>query len=188
MRDGQKTKNRIDRIALELFVEKGIRATTVRDIAARSDVAEGSLYRYYSGKEAMAQELFREQAKAIVAEMETIYRESDDLESFISALIIYFCGLYDRDPVVFGYVFLGEPSTVRALGMVDDLPQDMLTGIIAESFTRRGQDDRDAVLVTAQIMGTLLQAATYHIYGKLKKPLSDYADELFLAVFKILQG
>ena len=44
------------------------------------------------------------------------------------------------------------------------------------------------MLVTAQIMGTLFEAATYHLYGKLSKPLTDYSDELFFAVFKILEG
>ena len=37
--------------ALELFAEKGIEATTIRDIAQRADAAEGTLYRHFKGKE-----------------------------------------------------------------------------------------------------------------------------------------
>lgn len=188
MREGQKTRSRIERMALELFAEKGIRATTVRDIAGRSTVAEGSLYRYYPSKDALARGLFLSHAETVRADLETLRRDSGDLESFVSGLIIYICGLYDRDPVLFSYLFLGEPSTLRTLGVLDDLPQEVLTAVLAETFARRGQTDRDPVLVTAQIMGTLLQAATYHLYGKLTKPLTDYSDDLFFAVFKILEG
>jgi AcrR family transcriptional regulator len=188
MRDGQKTKARIERMALELFAEKGIRATTVRDIAGRSGVAEGSLYRYYPSKDALARRLFISNADVMRAELATLHGESGDLESFVSDCIIYICGLYDRDPVLFSYVFLSEPSTLRSLGVTDRLPQDVLTTVFAETFASRGQHDRDPVLVTAQIMGTLLQAATYHLYGRLTKPLTDYSDELFFAVFKILEG
>jgi AcrR family transcriptional regulator len=188
MRDGLKTKARIEREALTLFADKGIHATTVRDIAGRSGVAEGSLYRYYPSKDALARELFTRNAALIQSEFATLHQEAEDLEAFLSACIIYICGLYDRDPVLFRYVFLAEPSTLAALGVTHALPQDFLTTIIAAAFLRRGQTERDAVLVTAQIMGTLLQAAACHLYGKLHKPLTDYADELFLAVFKILQG
>ena len=189
MRDGQKTRARIERMALELFAEKGIRTTTVRDIAARSEVAEGSLYRYYPSKEDLARSLFTTHADAVRAELTALHQDSGgDLEGFISACIIYICGLYDRDPVLFSYLFLAEPSTLRALGVTDTLPQDFLTGVFADAFARRNQTDRDPVLVTAQIMGTLFEAATYHLYGKLSKPLTDYSDELFFAVFKILEG
>ncbi len=188
MRDGQKTKARIERMALELFAEKGIHATTVRDIAARSQVAEGSLYRYYPSKDALARRLFLTHADAIRAELMALQQDSGDLEAFLSASIIYICDLYDRDPVLFSYLFLSEPSTLRSLGVIDTLPQDAITAALVEAFTRRGQTERDPVLVTAQIMGTLLQAATYHLYGKLTKPLADYSDELFFAVFKILEG
>ena len=209
MRDGQKTKARIERMALELFAEKGIHATTVRDIAARSQVAEGSLYRYYPSKDALARRLFLTHADAIRAELMALqqaarlrqdWRFNDctlivTLEpcpmcagALVQASIIYICDLYDRDPVLFSYLFLSEPSTLRSLGVIDTLPQDAITAALVEAFTRRGQTERDPVLVTAQIMGTLLQAATYHLYGKLTKPLADYSDELFFAVFKILEG
>ena len=36
---------RIERAALQLFVRRGLRGTTVRDIAACARVAEGTLYR-----------------------------------------------------------------------------------------------------------------------------------------------
>ena len=45
--------------ALELFAEKGIEATTTREIAERAGAAEGTLYRHFDGKADLARWLYR---------------------------------------------------------------------------------------------------------------------------------
>jgi AcrR family transcriptional regulator len=50
-RDGTATRLRLIRAGLELFTTVGFRATTTPEIAARAGVAEGTIYRHFSGKE-----------------------------------------------------------------------------------------------------------------------------------------
>jgi AcrR family transcriptional regulator len=45
--------------ALKLFAEKGIEATTIREIAETAGAAEGTLYRHFDGKADLAQSLYR---------------------------------------------------------------------------------------------------------------------------------
>ena len=47
------TRRRIYEAAMELFREKGIEQTTMRDIAAKAEVALGGAYYYFSSKEAI---------------------------------------------------------------------------------------------------------------------------------------
>jgi AcrR family transcriptional regulator len=59
-RDGAATRQKLLRAALELFTTVGFRATTTPEIAARAGVAEGTIYRHFSGKEELLLAAYRE--------------------------------------------------------------------------------------------------------------------------------
>jgi AcrR family transcriptional regulator len=60
VRDGTQTRQQIDRAALRLFAKKGIKETTIRDIAEAAGIAEGTLYRHYKSKDELSWILFRD--------------------------------------------------------------------------------------------------------------------------------
>jgi AcrR family transcriptional regulator len=59
-RDGAATRQKLLRAALELFTTVGFRATTTPEIAARAGVAEGTIYRHFTGKEDLLLAAYRE--------------------------------------------------------------------------------------------------------------------------------
>ena len=56
----QDTRRRIYEAALALFREQGFEQTTMRDIAAKADVALGAAYYYFTAKEAIVLDFYRE--------------------------------------------------------------------------------------------------------------------------------
>jgi AcrR family transcriptional regulator len=54
------TRRRIYESALKLFREKGFEATTMRDVAAKAEVALGAAYYYFSSKEAIVLAFYQE--------------------------------------------------------------------------------------------------------------------------------
>jgi TetR/AcrR family transcriptional repressor of multidrug resistance operon len=58
-RDGEQTRQKLLRSALELFTANGFRATTTPEIASRAGVAEGTIYRHFTGKEHLLNETYR---------------------------------------------------------------------------------------------------------------------------------
>ena len=47
-------------LAAAMFAERGLRATTVRDIADAAGILSGSLYHHFDSKEAIVDELLRD--------------------------------------------------------------------------------------------------------------------------------
>lgn len=59
VRDADATRQRLLRAALELFTAGGFHATTTPMLAERAGVAEGTIYRHFSGKEQLYSEVVR---------------------------------------------------------------------------------------------------------------------------------
>src|SRR5689334_10156479 len=58
-RDGEATRQKLLRAALELYTTAGFRDTTTPAIAERAGVAEGTIYRHFSGKEDLLNAVYR---------------------------------------------------------------------------------------------------------------------------------
>jgi AcrR family transcriptional regulator len=72
-RDGQATREKLLRAALELYTTAGFRGTTTPEIALRAGVAEGTIYRHFAGKGELLNEVYRASqrwALTVIAESE----------------------------------------------------------------------------------------------------------------------
>jgi AcrR family transcriptional regulator len=58
-RDGEATRQRLIRAALELFTTIGFSEATTPEIARRAGVAEGTIYRHFTGKTHLFNEVYR---------------------------------------------------------------------------------------------------------------------------------
>ena len=73
-RDGEATRQKLHRAALELYTTIGFRGTTTPMIAERAGVAEGTIYRHFTGKDHLLNEIYRgaqRWATRQIREMET---------------------------------------------------------------------------------------------------------------------
>ena len=107
-RDGEGTRQRLLRAALELYTSIGFRATTTPAIAARAGVAEGTIYRHFTSKEHLLNEVYRGAQKWAVS----VVREIEDTEKGLKApdrlarLARRFFDAADRDPAALRMLLL----------------------------------------------------------------------------------
>ena len=66
-----KAKQPIKDAALRLFVEQGIDATGIREIAQDAGYSEAALYRHWTNKEDLVLHLFREHLQEVVGRLDT---------------------------------------------------------------------------------------------------------------------
>jgi AcrR family transcriptional regulator len=90
-------RSRILDAAFEVFTEKGFHVATVDEIAERAGVGKGTLYRYFSNKEALFNELVRLRLEELEERAQAVLDGNDDvLEMIVKYLRTYF-EFFDRN-------------------------------------------------------------------------------------------
>ncbi|MFQ5971284.1 MAG: TetR/AcrR family transcriptional regulator [Alphaproteobacteria bacterium] len=186
-RNGTATKERIERQALRLFVEKGVTATTVRDITAASGVTEAALYRHFASKDELAWRVFFDNFSAFAAELDEIQNEHGTLRGKLGGIIRHFCQAFDRDWVLFSYLLISEHEQVTKVTKEMPNPVQVLREVIAKGIARGEVPDQDPELATSMVLGIVLQVARSHVYGRIEGNLSRLADNLVEATWRVLQ-
>ena len=89
-RDPVGKRQKIFDAALAVFAEQGFHTATMDDIAKASHVAKGTLYRYFSSKEELLEQLLRSTGQALAARFaEAFGREGDILEQIENFVILW---------------------------------------------------------------------------------------------------
>lgn len=186
MRSGEATKEKIKRAALELFVQKGVDAGGMRDIATASNITEGAIYRHFKGKDDLIWQLFADHFSAFATTLDDLQTEQNTLAGKIDAMVRGFCRLYDDDETLFRFLLLVQHGQLAKV--TDDMPNPI---DVVQAVIQRGIDAGEIGGVTAQeatawLFGIVLQTATFYIYGRLSGPMMRRTDALSRACLAVL--
>jgi AcrR family transcriptional regulator len=188
MRDAAHTKELIAETALRLFVEKGIKETTIRDIAKAAGIAEGTLYRHYSSKDDLAWELFSKNFMSFTLELNRVQQGAPTLQAKIDAMIRYFCTFFDTNMTLVGYLLIAQHSQLSRVTPTMPRPGVLLRGMMAEAMDRGEIPKADPEVAASMVLGLVLEVAISKMYGYISEPLSSVADTLSAASWRVLQG
>jgi AcrR family transcriptional regulator len=185
-RDGSHTKQLIDNTALHLFVEKGVTATTIKDIARTAGIAEGTIYCHYDSKQELAWELFAKNIVELAVNLDRCQQEHEALKDKMAAIINLCCSFYDANPVLFSYLLLDHHGHIRK--MTPDMPSPVrvLKRTIVQGMAAGEIPQADADVKTAMVLGLLIQVAVFRIYDRITRSLTSLAPTLVENAWKIL--
>ena len=181
------TRARIEQAALSLFVEKGVAATSVRDIAAAVGLSDGALYRHYPSKDELVRRLFADGFGQFAETLERLAEGRTQARGKIAAMVGGFCALFDQDSVLFRFILLVQHDQLQHVrpGMAN--PVESVRRVIAAGMEDGEIPPGDPDLATAMVMGIILQTATFRVYGRITRPLGQLAPVLSAACWKALR-
>jgi AcrR family transcriptional regulator len=186
MRDGTKTRERIEAAALRLFVEKGVAETSIRDIAQGAGVAEGALYRHHAGKDELVWSLFHTHYTDFAATLDALQRPEVGLKRKIEAMVGGFCRLFDADRTLFSFLLLVQHGQLAKLAPETPTAITVVGGVIARAIEGGEIAPGDPDVLTAMVVGIVLQTATFKVYRRISPPLGTLAPELSAACWSVL--
>src|SRR4029079_1928949 len=165
MGKAEDTKARVERAALTLFVARGVPETTTREIAMAASVAEGTIYRYFPSKEALALDLFLRHHRALAEALIAAHRPAKGLKAKIEAIVRCYCEWADRDWPLFAYHLLNQHSFLIQVPDGTPNPVIVVREVIGQAMKAGEIPRRNVDLAAASAVGVVLQAATYKVYG-----------------------
>jgi AcrR family transcriptional regulator len=172
--------------ALELFVEQGVHATGIRDIAKHAGCSEAALYRHWKNKDDLVVSLFTEHLAEVRNILEQAIATGTTTETRVHAASKACYRLYDEQPQVFRFVLLVQHELSRTLPPDLRMPQDVIADMAKEAI-RRGEAKGDAMQLAAAVIGIFLETAVFVLYGRLPGPLSRYAEPVAEAALRVLR-
>jgi AcrR family transcriptional regulator len=181
-------KERVDRASVELFAARGIDGVSIADIATDAGVSQGALYRHYRSKDELATQLFTTAYRRTGAELAAIVAAERSFANRIAAMVGHFCTLYDRDPSLFRFMLLSQHDLLPRIDDSNAAPVGAIETAIAKAIAAGEIAAVDVIAAAAAVMGIILQTALFHLYGRLKGPLTPRAPALARAAIAAVEA
>jgi AcrR family transcriptional regulator len=171
-RKKEETRQRIAKVAKELFLKRGFAATTVEDIADAADISQRSFFDYFPAKEDVVLAWHDEFQTAFIANL--LKRPANEA-SIVAAqeAMIETLGKYGLDDVRTHAVLWKE----RAIKARDQLKYALLEAALAEALLQRSRgqvvDELRTRLVAMVVVGALrVTSEVYMARNETRKPSS----------------
>lgn len=188
MTRGERTRQRIIEGALRLFADKGVDATSIRDIATSAMITEPAVYRHFRSKEDLVWEIFWTGYSGLGQALRESGPMVTDLQARLSAMIETICALFDRDEPLFRFLLLTQHGQLGKIKERDKSPVQVLHDQLAAAIAAGALPRQDAELATSTVFGIVLQAATFRVYGRLDQKLAHYAPSLAAACWAAINA
>jgi AcrR family transcriptional regulator len=192
MRSDPPLRDRLRREALCLFVDRGVDAVSVRDIAGAAGCTPSSLYTHWPSLAALIEELFREgyaaYARALLTEVDAA--PGAPFPTRLAAMVRRICALQAEDPALFAFLLLAQHRQAglpRQSAEPEASPVAVLHGAVLRA--REAGElavDEDPGLLTAALVGIIVQAATFLHYGRIARGLDAMADEIVALALRLI--
>src|SRR5581483_7231500 len=120
----------IERAALRLFVTRGLRGTTVRDIASHAGVAEGTLYRHWRSKRELARALFRGCSARVAGDLRRAASREKAAPAKLAAAIRALFRSAREETLLYEMLILPPSRETQDFIAETESPADVLTAIL----------------------------------------------------------
>jgi AcrR family transcriptional regulator len=180
------TKERIRREAMRLFVDHGVDAVSMRDIADAAGMKAPSLYAHFRSREELIGDLFhpsyaeygRQLAEAAVA--------PGTFHAQLEAMVRLICSLHERDELLFNFLLLTQHGALRQVPQDDRNPVEVICRRVEAAMQAGEIPPGNATLIAGAIIGVIVQTATFRLYGRLTQGLAELTDEIVALCLRIV--
>jgi len=169
------TRDRIERAALKLFVEQGIKETSISSIAKEAGISQGAMYNHFKSKDELSQYLFDSVLNDFSKELSRIAGSAMPFPARIEQMISYFYRRFDEDRLLASFLCT---SRLRYFMRTPDHPGNPLLifrRLIADAVDKKEIPPGAVDLKAALLVGAVVQVVDSALVGRFKGALGQLA-------------
>src|SRR4249919_2204603 len=179
--DDPPAKRQILRAAMKLFSERGLDATSIRDIARESGFTNPALYKHFGGKEELALHLFETCHRRLWTKCHAAIDGAKGFDSKLDAYIGQVLALVDEHPDAMA--FLSDSARVLWPKAAPAVRRQTMIGLARSLMSqapqpRRARSTVHPDVVAASLQGTLAELARMLQVGVIAGPAMQWKAEL----------
>ncbi|PWC46251.1 TetR/AcrR family transcriptional regulator [Azospirillum sp. TSA6c] len=174
-------RHRVRDAAIALFAQKGVKATTVRDIARSAGVSEGALYRHWPSKEELAADLFAAEYTAMSQSLREAAGQGPAPER-LRRIIHHAFHLAEAAPDRTRFLLLSQHESLPLVPPGQETPVDVICGIVADGIAEGSIVPADRDALSHIVIGAIVLNVQSQVYGRQTAPLSSLADPIADAI------
>lgn len=182
------TRDRIEKAAIRLFVEKGVTETSVRDIARAVDMSEGALYRHFVSKDELVWAVFERHYVEFAGRLDALANAETTARAKLAAMIRGFCRAHDEDPTLFRFLLFVQHGQLSKLAPGTPTPVDAVRTVLERGIASKEIPDQLPDVATALVFGIVLQPVTFAAYGRLPSTMGSMSDRLVTAAWAAVKS
>ncbi len=171
--------------ALVLFVEHGYHKVSIHEIQKLADVSIGSIYRYFDGKEGIAESLYHHILGEIEALVDDVILHNKTARAKCEALISAFFSYTETHSDIIAYVFHAKHSEFlpQLPPICDAAPFTKMQAIVQNGIDRGEFRANNAWITTTTIFGGMSRLIQLRLDGVITDPLNLYIDQVFETIW-----
>lgn len=170
--------------AVQLFVERGIDGTSIKDIAQAADVAEGALYRHFKSKEDLAWHLFAANLKEYTAHLFGAVLPIRGARERIRIFAQESFAACEMNRSLFYYLLLSEHRSLKRFNEEYQHPGKLMEQVIAEGQAAGELRRGEPWVQFAVIFGSVHRLCSLRCRGSVTTPLTELTEETVESVWR----
>jgi AcrR family transcriptional regulator len=180
------TRDRLERAAVRLFVEKGVAETSVRDIATAVDISEGALYRHFASKEELVWRVFEHHYVEFAHRLQALAGDAKTPQEKLGQMIRGFCDAHDDDPMLFRFLLFVQHGQIPKLAADTLTPVEVMRRMLEAAIDAGEIPKQDPALATALVFGVVLEPVQFAAYGQLPSTMRSMSTRLVAAAWAVV--
>ena len=173
--------------AIILFSQKGVAATSIREISSLAGLTEGAIYRHFKSKEELCWYAYQQIVDEMTREKEHLVNSDRPFDQKLHEWVRLSYAYYDRAPEAFTYVLLLPEKMVPLETGVTTHQGDLFMQMYRLARSQCIVRDIPATVALSHHSGLMLNIPRLINEKRLTGPAQSYVDEVARAIWLTLK-